>query len=317
VTAAVGVVVVNWNGGTDTVACLQSLVAVTQRPTRVVVVDNGSTDDSLELVRTWAASTDMRSEELPIGSAHSSPTPWLTILRSPTNLGFSGANNAGIELLRAEREIIDVLLLNNDATLARDYFDEIEKARRSTPSAAILGATIYRFPATEEIWFAGGRAIPLRALISHELTRPSDPAPRPTDFVTGCAMFITGPALEQQGLLPECYSPGYMEDAEYSWRAKRAGVGVFYVPDAVAYHRVGASFRRIPAPAVTYTQNRNRVFFVRRNLRGAQRIGAMGYLAITKPLRALVELVSGRPAQASAVFRGAWDGFVSPRARDG
>lgn len=298
----VGVLVVNWNGGDDTLACLASLRRADPSPVLVVVVDNGSADDSVGRIEQWRRDN--------------AALDWLTLVRVERNLGFSGGNNAGLPLLAADARVRDVLLLNNDATVAPDFFREICLARESDSTAGLVGATIYRFPATDEVWFAGGRAQPLRALVSHEVERPDSRAPRDTDFITGCAMLITGEALARLGPLPGCYDPGYMEDAEYCWRAREAGLRVIYAPAAVAYHRVGASFRRISSPAVTYAINRNRVLFARRNLRGAVRLGALAYLAATKPARAMAELLSGRPRHAGAVLFGALDGFRSADGRN-
>ena len=67
------------------------------------------------------------------------------------------------------------------------------------------------------------------------------PVPIPTEFVTGCAMTISRRLLDRIGGLPECYFPGYSEDAEYSRRARDAGFQVLYAPKAIVYHKVGAT----------------------------------------------------------------------------
>ncbi len=300
--APVGVLVVNWNGPADTLACLDSLIAAVPAPLRVIVVDNGSVDDSIERIEQWQ-------------EQHPDTGAWLTLVRAGRNLGFSGGNNAGLPLLLADDRVREVLFLNNDATVAVDFFHEMALARTSDHSVGIIGPTIYCDPATTEVWFAGGRATPLRALVSHDRTRPASREPRDTDFVTGCAMLVTREALDHLGPLADCYNPGYMEDAEFSWRAREAGFRVIYAPAAVAFHKVGASFRKIGAPAITYAINRNRVLYARRNLHGFLRLGALTYLAATKPARALVELLSGRPAHAGAVLFGALAGFRSADGR--
>ncbi|HEX4627981.1 MAG TPA: glycosyltransferase, partial [Gemmatimonadales bacterium] len=86
----IGVVVINWNGLADTNVCLESLVAAAPGPARIIVVDNGSTDDSVEGLRAWQA------------ARHGPAKPAVTILESSTNRGFSGANNLGVECLRSD-----------------------------------------------------------------------------------------------------------------------------------------------------------------------------------------------------------------------
>ena len=292
-------VVVNWNGLTDTMACLVSLEAATPRPARVVVVDNGSSDGSVEALRRWQA-------ERP-------KAPALTLIASPTNRGFSGANNLGLARLAADPAIDHFLLLNNDATVEPAFFAELARALAMAPDAGIMGPTIYVTGGADagQVWYAGGAFVPLRALVVHRLAVPPGAAPVATEFVTGCAMLISRRAWETLGPLPECYFI-YLEDAEYSWRAREAGLPVVYAPRAVAYHAVGAAVRRrVPRPQVEYWHTRHRALFVRRNLSGWTRWGALAYLVLTKPARALLHLLRGRPALAWAALRGTAQGLLS------
>ncbi len=128
-------------------------------------------------------------------------------------------------------------------------------------------------------------------------------------------MLIARPALEAVGFLAECYFPVYMEDAEYSYRVLSAGLPAVYAPSARFYHKVGATVG-MPglAPSVMYAFTRHRGFFVRRNLRGLQKVGALLYLAVTKSAKVMVELLSGRPRIAWAVLRGMMAGFFSSAA---
>ncbi len=297
---SIGVVVINWNGRADTLTCLESLVAAVPGPARIVVVDNGSTDGSVEALHQWRAAR-------PAGNA----APPVSILACSSNRGFSGANNVGVELLRADPAIGHFLLLNNDATVDPTFFAEVARALDAVPDAGILGPTIYVTGRPEEVWYAGGRFLSLRTLVVHEQTVPREATPLPTEFVTGCAMLISRRAWETLGPLPECYFM-YHEDAEYSWRAHAAGLPVLYAPRAVVYHAVGATVtRKVAQPRVEYLKTRNRTLFVRRNLRGWTRWGALIYLAVTKPGRALVEALRGRPALGWAFLRGTVEGLVS------
>jgi len=197
------VVVVNWNGLTDTMACLVSLEAATPRPARVVVVDNGSSDGSVEALRRWQA-------ERP-------KAPALTLIASPTNRGFSGANNLGLARLAADPAIDHFLLLNNDATVEPAFFAELARALAMAPDAGIMGPTIYVTGGADagQVWYAGGAFVPLRALVVHRLAVPPGAAPVATEFVTGCAMLISRRAWASPLAACRARSPRSREAASF------------------------------------------------------------------------------------------------------
>jgi len=298
----IGVVVLNWNNHPDTLACLDSLAGANPRPEAVVVVDNASHDDSVERIRAWAASR---------GDGELS----FTILIAESNLGYAGGNNLGLRHLAAMPHLAHFLLLNNDATVAQDCFAWLSRAIANVPNAGLVTGTIYESAHPNRVWYAGGHFELHRALVLHDFEVPQGEEVIHTEFVSGCAMLISRPALEAVGLLAECYFPLYMEDAEYSHRVFCAGLPALYAPAARFYHKVGATVGMPSAsPRVAYAQARHRGFFARRNLRGIQKMGAIAYLAAAKPARAMIELMSGRPRIAWAVLRGTLAGFFSSAA---
>ena len=124
-------------------------------------------------------------------------------------------------------------------------------------------------------------------------------------------MVMSRSAWETLGPLPECYFM-YLEDAEYCYRARELRVSVRYAPQAVAYHAVGASVRgNVASRQVEYWKTRNRALFVRRNFRGWTRWGALAYLVVTKPGRALWAVLRGRPWVGWAVLHGTIEGLLS------
>ncbi len=300
--AAIGVVVVNWNGTADTIGCLESLRVAVPPPARVIVVDNASHDDSVTRLEEWRA-------------RHAAE--WLTILVANENRGFSGGNNVGLARLRADDTVTHYLLLNNDATVTPEYFARLCDALIVCPDAGLMTGTTFEDPARDKVWYAGGREIPGRALVAHLYDVPQSSAPRDTDFVSGCTMLISRELADTIGLLPECYFPLYSEDAEYSHRARRAGFKVLYAPAAIAYHKVGATVgHAATSPRITRVQMRHRALYVRRNFDGAQRIAALAYLAITKPGKAVVEALRGRPRMGWATLAGTVEGFFAAAGRE-
>lgn len=314
--APVGVIVINWNGHRDTAECLDSLAAASPRPAHVVVVDNGSSDDSLDRLAEWAEASGLPWTRAPgAGAPADQPLPWLTILPAGSNRGFSGANNLGIAHLASSPLIEHFLLLNNDAAVAPTFFAEIAAAVATVPGAGLVTGTIYEWEDRSRVWYAGGVEHPLRALVLHEERLPASDAPRETEFICGCAMLISRDALRKLGPLPEVYYPAYLEDAEYSFRAREAGLPTVYAPRAVLYHKVGSAFRRsYPSPRVTYWQSRHRGYYVRRNFRGWRRWVALSYLGVTKPGRAAMEVLRGRPRLGWAILTGTLAGFVDAAA---
>lgn len=316
---SIGVVVLNWKGASLTLACLDSLHDSRIVPSRVVVVDNASADGSIERFVRWAGERQIPFRLFREGEEPGTPTEWLTIVEANSNRGFAPGNNLGIRFLRERTACTHVLLLNNDATVAPDFFDEIARALQRVPEAGLVTGTIYEDHGDGDrsvVWYAGGIEIPGRALTGHLHSVPESDNPVETQFVSGCAMLISGSALDAVGDLAECYSPVYWEDAEYSHRVRAHGMKLIYAPRAVVYHRVGSTVGPArESPLVTYCQNRHRVFFVRRNYRGKQRILALGYLFATKPARALFEILRGNGRIGTAILRGFANGLLSSSAR--
>ncbi len=294
----VGVVVINWNGLADTLVCLESLVAADPAPARIVVVDNGSTDGTVEALVQWRA-------RRATGGAP------VAIIALPVNRGFSAANNIGVELLQPDAGIPHFLLLNNDATVDPGFFAEIARALNAFPDAGLVAPTIYFTGRPGKVWYAGGHFVPFRARSVHDSVVPRDSTPVPTAFVTGCALLISRHAWHTLGPLPECYFL-YYEDSEYSYRALQAGLRVLYVPRAIVHHAGSASTARLARPHLEHGKARSRALFVRRNFRGWARWAALAYLAFTKPGRAIWDALRGRPALGWAIFHGTLEGLLAP-----
>jgi GT2 family glycosyltransferase len=312
------VVIPSFNHADDAVNCLASLRDAHRRPECVILVDDASTDDAVRAIAEWAAQS---------GESHVVVEPdefetregaraWLTIVASKTNSGFSASSNIGLRFVRDHTDAPFALLLNNDAAVAPSYFPEIAAGIRTVHNIGLATGTIYEWD-RRTVWYAGGRFNPLRAVAEHYLAVPTDRQPRSTGFISGCTMLISRAVLERVGLLPELYSPCYCEDADYSLKVAKSGFDLLYVPDATAFHRVSSSLgREIRSPQVIYWFNRNRGYTMRRNYNGWRRAGGIAYLALTKPARALWEVLHGRPRSGSAFIRGTMAGLFDPVAND-
>lgn len=290
----VGVVLLNWNGAADTTAALESLWQARPRPRRAVVVDNGSRPESVQAIREWVEAHD---------------NAWACVLELSTNAGFPGGNNAGLALVAQDPSLDFFLLLNNDATVAPDFFTEIMDGVVARPDGSLYTSTIYEAD-RKTLWYAGGTEHRRRALVLHSVARLGS-AHAETEFISGCVMLVPRRTYAVLGGLAEVYFPLYWEDVEYSFRARAALGPLIYVPRAVAYHKVGATVGGGDVtPRVAFVQNHHRAMFVRRNFRGSDRAIALGYLLVTKPARFIKEVLKGNAKIGAAILSGSLRGML-------
>ncbi|MBO9542044.1 glycosyltransferase family 2 protein [bacterium] len=285
------IIILNWRGAADTIRCLTSAFAQDYPHLSVLVVDNGSGDDSAALIR----------------AAH----PDVSLLELPTNLGFAGGMNRGCEYAM-ERGADLLLLLNNDATLAQDAVSCLVEAMIERPDAGMVTPCIYHQDEPQKPWYAGGRLSRWTGTAKHETT-PTDQAVRPVSFATGCCLLLQSALYHRIGGLNERYFL-YFEDVEYCTRVLAAGYAIYYVPTAHAWHAVGASTnsQREKAPALDYYDVRNGLFYIFEHLRGLEWLTACLFFWLVRMPRKFVRslLKSKQPAQnLLAILSGIRDGF--------
>jgi GT2 family glycosyltransferase len=257
--AAWWLIVLSWNGREDTLACLASLAALRDEATEVVVVDNGSSDGSVEAVR----------------AAH----PEVHVIENGRNLGFAGGNNAGLRHA-FEHGAQWAVLVNNDATLAPDAVDRLRRAAGEHPAAGMLAGKVFFDQPPDRIWFAGQRFWPAFGYSGRPRGYGRRDGPRyrrayRTDRAAGAFMAVSRRVVDAVGLLDDDLF-AYVEDVDWCCRALAAGFEIWFVPDALAWHRVSASTggERASTHALYYG--------VRNTIAVSER-----HLPLPRPLRAL------------------------------
>lgn len=218
------VIVLSWNGRDDTAACLKALEAALGPQDSAVVVDQGSTDGSLETIRELA--------------------PWADLIDVGQNVGFTAGNNIGIR--HALEQGTDwIVLLNNDANVGPNSIEALRRTAMERPQAGVLGGVLFFAHDPERIEFAGQR---FNALIGYS-GRPRGHGRRDgpryrrvvrTDRAVGAFMAVSREAVDAVGLLDEELF-FYVEDVDWSLRIARAGFEVLIVPEARAWHKGSAS----------------------------------------------------------------------------
>ena len=243
------IIILNWNGADDTIACLQSL-SKAEGEFVVYVVDNGSADDSLARIQSWMDS-------------HAEVDVHLVPLDK--NYGFARGNNKGLEVAK-ELNPDSYLLLNNDTEVRPDFLVRLRAFANKHPECRVLTPKINFFFDKQKIWNCGGKLS--FGFRKYYYAGEPNSAVRETEyipisFVTGCALYFYPELLDEQGhLLTERFFFGE-EDFELSLRMKEQGVKMACVLDSLIYHKVGATVGRSQGVSKYYMHYLNRAIDVR------------------------------------------------------
>lgn len=213
-TSSVSIIVLNWNGKHLLRRCLKTMRTTAYDDFHLVVVDNGSTDGSLEMVRTEFGGVDL--------------------VEINENVGFSKGNNVGIEYVLGEHDPDQVLLLNNDIEVVDpqwlDYL--VESANRD--DVGIVGCKLL-YP-NGDIQHAGGR-VRYSGDVLYRDDRYQEPKVLDRlEFVLGACFMIDRDVIEKIGFLDEGFSPINWEETDYCMRCRAAGYEVVYDPRSELVH---------------------------------------------------------------------------------
>lgn len=243
------IIVLNWNGTDDTLACLESLIKA-EGHFCVYVVDNGSSDDSQTRIGAWIEGHgEMDVRLVPLDR----------------NYGFARGNNMGIAVARQDNPD-SYLLLNNDTEVSPDFLVRLQAFSKRSPQYRILTPKINYFYDKQKIWNCGGKLS--FGFRKYHYAGQSNSAVRETDyipisFITGCALFFYPELLDEQGrLLTERFFFGE-EDFELSLRMKEKNVAMACVLDSLIYHKVGATVGKTQGVSKYYMHYLNRFIDVR------------------------------------------------------
>lgn len=216
----VSVVVVNWNNFADTDECLQSLGKAIYPNFEVILVDNGSDGNDVDLLKERFGDR-------------------IRLIENDRNYGFAEGCNTGIKDALA-RGADYVALLNNDTIVAPDFLDEVVSAAWSAEKVGIAGGKVYCYETPEMIWFAGGvidywrGSTPIRG--SGEMDCGQYEERREVDWICGCFMLISRELLKEVGMFDRRFFFGW-EDVDLCVRAARRGYRIIFVPQSKVWHK--------------------------------------------------------------------------------
>lgn len=235
-------VILNTNRRDDTLACLDSLERNTYTNHHIIVLDNASSDGSVEAIR--------------------ARFPKVEIIPLTSNRGYAGNNNVGIRAA-LEQGADWVFVLNEDTILDANCLERLVAVGESDARIGIVGPMVYHYDEPTVIQSAGGRlgrAWESQHIAQNEPDTEQFRAPHDVDWISGCAILVRRQVIEQVGMLDERFFY-YWEETEWCLRSSQAGWRITHVPQAKLWHKgVQRDYR--PKPSVAYYNTRNRLLML-------------------------------------------------------
>ncbi|MBA3533117.1 MAG: glycosyltransferase family 2 protein [Ardenticatenales bacterium] len=283
-------ITLNWNRKEDTLACLSSFLEVRWPAgweVRVLLVDNGSTDDTVTIVQ-----------------AH---FPQVEVLAHENNLGFARGANSGLR--HALKQGADALFLFNNDTLFDPEMGAPLLESFQGKVAAVSPAIFYTDPPTA-IWSVGGGRHPwtLEMTGNHGRSQPLPTHPFQTEFLTGCALLFRREALQEIGLFDEQFFM-YYEDSDWSLRARQAGWALLVAPGARMWHKEAQSSGGVGSASERYQKGRASLQFFRKHAQRGQWLAIIPF-RLASALKSSLQLARrGQSKALRAYWRGLWHGL--------
>lgn len=275
----VSVVIINWNAAQDTLISINSCKAQSFQDIEIVVVDNGSTDDSRRVLRA---------------------TDGIRLIEAENNTGFAGGVNGGLaEIDRTPGRL--VLLLNNDAAMEPFALEKMVTRIDEDPAIGIMGGMV-RDSDTGKIQFPGGGHL-------NYLSGSSQPSSSALpDFISGAFMLFRSDVLVAIGGLCESYFM-YWEDVDFSLRARQTGWKLGVALDAVAHHK-GMGSTGADSPTYDYYFTRSAIQFFWHGAGRRKLIPIMSILA----KKCIKRSIFGPRTNLRSLMHAARDGFTGTAA---
>lgn len=279
------IITINYNGLKDTCELIESL-PLEDKSIEVIVVDNASKEDEAAII--------------------ANSYPQVKVIRSEQNLGFAGGNNLGIKAAQGKY----LFFINNDVILkpqTSDIRHLISRLETDDKIGAVCPKIRFAW-GDKPIQFAGYTPLSRytmrnRSIGFGEIDKGQYDTAHSTPYAHGAAMMVKREAIEKVGLMPECYFL-YYEELDWSKMFARAGYTIWYEPACTIYHKESQATGQ-NSPLKTYYLTRNRLLFVKRNIKGLRRYITYTYLLLVVAPRDFCRYILHRQYDlASATIKG-------------
>lgn len=286
----VAIVILNWNGWEDTVECLESLYQINYPNYEVILVDNNSSNDSVEKIKDYTEgkikveseffeyNTDNKPIEIEEYSKEESESKFnksslshdrdhLILIKNDKNYGFAEGNNIGIRYALQNLNVDYMLLLNNDTVVDKDFLGKMVNIGEIDRNMGIIGPKIYYYYDPSSIWCIGGKIDWKFARGLHIGTNEVDVGQynktEEFDYVSGSAFLVKREVIDKIGLMDKKFFL-YFEETDLALRAYQKGYKSVYAPEAKIWHKVSKSGGGLSKPIGLYYITRNRWLFMKK-----------------------------------------------------
>jgi GT2 family glycosyltransferase len=310
----VSIIILNWNGLSDTIECLESLKKLTYPNYEIIVVDNGSRGNDADIL-------DDRYKDV------------IKLIRSDRNCGFAGGNNLAIKWVLKNSYCDYFLLLNNDTVVHQEFLTELIKVAAGDAQIGIAGPKTYihDFPDTIQLaWFEVdmriGKAYHIGSL-SIDKSQYDDV--KQVNYLQGSCLLIKQKVIQEVGLLDDSFFC-YWEETDFCLRVSRAGYKIAYVPKAKIWHKKSGALKPWYKSFIgrdrctisryeSYLMTRNNFWFMKKHATKRQHCTFLLYFFTIRfwGITGLHLVYYRRPSGLAAFYRGVWDGlFESSHTQD-
>lgn len=279
----VSIISINYNNAAVTCEMLASLERVIYQDFEVIIVDNGSEENPDVIEQNF---------------------PWIKLIKTGKNLGFAGGNNAGFHAATGDY----FLLLNNDTEVESGFLEPLVEKMETDPRVGIVSSKLLYYYSDRIVQYAGSTSInPFtgrsRFIGQQEQDQEQFCHSCPTHFGHGAAMMVSRDVIKKVGLMADLFFL-YYEELDFCERIRRAGYTIWFIGSSVVYHKESMSVGK-QSPLKVYYMSRNRLLFVRRNIRGIKlAINLLFFSIVSLPKNLLTYLIKNRPDLAKSFLAG-------------
>ncbi len=329
----VSIILLNWNGWSDTIECLESLYQLNYPNYILIVVDNDSTNDSIEKIKEYAKgnlrvkskfvkyykksipliilegnniereSNVIRENEKRYGNLNKK----LILIKNKKNYGFAKGSNIGIKYALKCLNPEYILLLNNDTIVYPGFLSDIVNSSINQNRVGIIGPKInyYSDPLvptpTGLPGFIGKSGF-------HRTVNPRDNKPIECDFITGCCYLIPTDIAYRVSFDEDFFL--LWEDMDFCCQIRNLDLKIIYIPNIVIYHKLAQS-RGAKSKISTYYENRNMLLYLKKNRKlFSIYIPIIYFILLLIPGRILIYVLNNDYDNIKAMFKGIRD-FVN------